>query len=880
MVDSTIRIIVDPSGAVRGTRIVNRSLDTTTTKAQATTSAVQFLRRAIGLLGVGLAVRQIVAFADTFTQLQNRIRVAGVSTENLGLATERLLDISRRTRTDLESNVALFQRLGIAQQQLSATTEELFEFVENVGTALSIQGAAAGTARGAILQLSQAVGSGIVRGEEFNSILEGAFPVALAAARGIDRFEGSVSKLRSAVIAGEVTSTEFFRGLLSQGEALAEQFAQTTPTISQAFTVLNNELTVFIGSLDTAGGLTASFARAVIDLSLNLDTAVRVIGVFIGALAPAILSAIAAGLRTAAVAALSLAAAIGPLGLIAAALSAAAVALALFGDRFKPVEGSIATLEDIAVATFQFIEEAIVSLADNGFGSLTDAVDEFATGFGIGFKAIAIILEAFQESVFLVASGVINSFRAMLESARTLGEVIGNIITGDIAGAAASGGGLAGRLSEIFSQNVVADVVQQGINLVDQVSDAILQRAEQRRREIEARSTQPGGGGFADEAASQAEAIELTKQQVTALRRLQDQLDPVAAAQRELAEAQELLNVALAAGAIDAEEFADLNTKLSQSLKDQLDPLAAVNRELEQERELLGLSNEAREVEVELRAIENTLREQGISLSEVERDALRDNLQALSALNEQLETQNQVLESIRGPQIAYGEQLAALDSLLMDGKITFEEFDEAVKNLRLTLLDQNDDFASGIERGLLRAEDSFNDFASQAESAVTNAFRGMEDSLTDFITSGKASFSDLADSILEDILRIVIRAAILGPITEALTGTGSGGGTGGGTEGLVAAGIGAFAGSFQGGGSFTVPGVGGQDSRLVQLQATPGEEITVSTPGNRGGRSVQPPITMNFNISTPNPSAFRSSQNQVLTAAGSQLARILDRNNT
>ena len=148
MVDSTIRIIVDPSGAVRGTRVVNRALGRTETRAVATTSAVRLLTRAFAAIGVGIGIRQILNFADTFTQLQNRIRIAGIETDALSTATDRLLDISQRTRTDLESNVSLFQRLGIAQRQLGATTNELFQFVETVGTALAIQGAAAGTARG------------------------------------------------------------------------------------------------------------------------------------------------------------------------------------------------------------------------------------------------------------------------------------------------------------------------------------------------------------------------------------------------------------------------------------------------------------------------------------------------------------------------------------------------------------------------------------------------------------------------------------------------------------------------------------------------------------------------------------------------------------
>ena len=85
-------------------------------------------------------------------------------------------------------------------------------------------------ARGALTQLSQTLGQSIVRGEEFNSILEGAFPIALAAARGLDAAGGSVGRLRTLVIEGRVSSEEFFRAIWRGGGEIDQQFALTTPT--------------------------------------------------------------------------------------------------------------------------------------------------------------------------------------------------------------------------------------------------------------------------------------------------------------------------------------------------------------------------------------------------------------------------------------------------------------------------------------------------------------------------------------------------------------------------------------------------------------------------------------------------------------------------
>ena len=110
--------------------------------------------------------------------------------------------VAVRTRAPVLALAGVYQRGSIAAKELNASQEELIRLAEIAGKAVAIQGGGLQTARGALTQLSQTLGQSVVRGEEFNSILEGAFPIALAAARGIERVGGSVGRLRTEIIEG------------------------------------------------------------------------------------------------------------------------------------------------------------------------------------------------------------------------------------------------------------------------------------------------------------------------------------------------------------------------------------------------------------------------------------------------------------------------------------------------------------------------------------------------------------------------------------------------------------------------------------------------------------------------------------------------------
>ncbi len=278
MTDRVIRVILDPSGVESGARRAGRPLQQVEKRTQGINRALKTATRLASGFIAALGARELVRTADVYNQIQNRLRIVTDSTEELVEANERLFDIAQTTRQPLEATVELFTRASIAADELGASEEDLFRLTEITGQALAVQGGAASEASGALRQLSQSFASGIVRAEEFNSILEGAFPLAQAAARGIDEAAGSVGKLRNLVVEGEITSREFFEAILKGGEELGTAFGQTIPTVGQSLTTLSNSFIKFIGELDESIGVTDVLASSFLGLSEGIDNFGAAIG--------------------------------------------------------------------------------------------------------------------------------------------------------------------------------------------------------------------------------------------------------------------------------------------------------------------------------------------------------------------------------------------------------------------------------------------------------------------------------------------------------------------------------------------------------------------------------------------------------------------------
>ena len=271
MTDRVIRVVLDGSGVRRGARQTKKELTGIQGAAKNVQGQFKAAAAAAGAFAAALAIREIVQLTNTYQTLTNQLRVVTDSQEELNIASARLFEIAQDTRGPLTSITQLFSRAAIAADELGASQDDLFRLTEITGKALAIQGSSAAESSGALRQLSQSFASGIVRAEEFNSILEGAFPLAQAAARGLDEASGSVAKLRNLVIEGKVTSEEFFNAILEGGEGIDAQFANTQVTISQATTNINNSLISFVGKMSEATGIGDGLANVLVGVSEAID---------------------------------------------------------------------------------------------------------------------------------------------------------------------------------------------------------------------------------------------------------------------------------------------------------------------------------------------------------------------------------------------------------------------------------------------------------------------------------------------------------------------------------------------------------------------------------------------------------------------------------
>jgi tape measure domain-containing protein len=221
---------------------------------QAADTVSRTMGRLGGALAGGAALKGAQALIDTATRIDNALKVAGVSGDQLKTVYDSLFASAQANAAPMEALVQLYGRASLVQKELGISTSELLKFTDNVAVALRVSGKSAAESSGALLQLSQALGSGVVRAEELNSMMEGSLPIVQAAARGIDEAGGSVAKLRQLVVEGKVSSTAFFRGFQAGAVTLKDQVAGASYTVAQGFTRLQNAAIDAAKKLNDASG--------------------------------------------------------------------------------------------------------------------------------------------------------------------------------------------------------------------------------------------------------------------------------------------------------------------------------------------------------------------------------------------------------------------------------------------------------------------------------------------------------------------------------------------------------------------------------------------------------------------------------------------------
>ena len=218
-------------------------------------------------LAAGLSIGGAIKFADAFTRIENSLKTTGLAGAELANVQERLFKIAQDNAVSWEALAGLYSKVSLVQKELGVSSEDLLVFTDNVSKALRVSGTNATQAAGALMQLSQALGSGTVRAEEFNSIIEGAPAIARAAAAGLQEANGSVAQLKQLVIDGKVSSDVFFQAFQEGAKNLDAQLKNTEVTVSGAFQKLSDALTKSVGEFDNATGASNVFAGSIMNIA-------------------------------------------------------------------------------------------------------------------------------------------------------------------------------------------------------------------------------------------------------------------------------------------------------------------------------------------------------------------------------------------------------------------------------------------------------------------------------------------------------------------------------------------------------------------------------------------------------------------------------------
>lgn len=219
-----------------------------------------------------LSVQQVGAYAQAWQDLSNKlanaVRDSVPPFETLADVTERVFDISQKTRSGLDATATLYARLERSTRSYGISVEDITKLTTIINQGFVVSGATAEEASNAIIQLAQGLASGALRGDEFNSVNEQGNRLMIALA---DSMNVSIGALRSMAAEGKLTTDVIVNGLLSQGDKIGQEFAKTTATISQSLEIANNNITKFFGENATVKTGVKIFSDSVISLSENLD---------------------------------------------------------------------------------------------------------------------------------------------------------------------------------------------------------------------------------------------------------------------------------------------------------------------------------------------------------------------------------------------------------------------------------------------------------------------------------------------------------------------------------------------------------------------------------------------------------------------------------
>ena len=370
-----------------------------------------------------LGVREIIETADAMQSLNSQIRQVTADEAEYAAVKRELLGVANRTNAGIEETSGLYIRTSQALKDYGYAQSEVLTFTEAVNNAMRVGGVEAQAQASAIEQLSQALGSGVLQGDEFKSIAEAA-PILLdTIADYMGKSRAEIKKLGSE---GKLTADVIFQAVSGSAGKFAEEAAKMPLTFGQAMVGIQNAWKVFVDKIMNGSGVMATLANAVKlvadNLHLLLNGAVLVgIAALVEYFRNFALTVNAAGGAVSKLWAYLMA---NPLVAVAALIVGVLMATGelenamdalgtIASDVFDVIKTGYAGLGDLISAVYSDITAAATDSADGQTAAFGGFFDDCDSGFYGLLEGIAKVFDEFAVIIRTAISSAIEGFAGL-----------------------------------------------------------------------------------------------------------------------------------------------------------------------------------------------------------------------------------------------------------------------------------------------------------------------------------------------------------------------------------------------------------------------------------------------------------------------------------
>jgi len=265
-------------------RIVIESVDNTTRGMRTAQNKLNAFDRTLkrvqttmmGFVGINIATHMIqglTRLSDSAVELDAKLKLMTDSTEDFNYAQSELVKLSLESGSSFEANTILFTRMNKAIKLMGGNTQTTLDTTRALSHGLRISGASTQESASVIRQYSQAMASGVLRGEEFNAVSEngGRIIQALSASLGV-----SIGELRAMSKEGQLTAQVVTEALLKQSDVLAKENAKLPLTIGRAIENIRTNWTLLMQDMSEAN---AGVADIINTLANNFDELAKAMGI-------------------------------------------------------------------------------------------------------------------------------------------------------------------------------------------------------------------------------------------------------------------------------------------------------------------------------------------------------------------------------------------------------------------------------------------------------------------------------------------------------------------------------------------------------------------------------------------------------------------------